>query len=81
MRTAWKPRNNTVNARLGTAERKTPRRGVIPALPRKGSKEDRMVYVLDKDGKPLMPTERHGKVRHMLKDGRAKVVKQTPFTI
>ena len=40
-----------------------------------------MVYVLDKDGKPLMPTERHGKVRHMLKDGRAKVVKQTPFTI
>ena len=40
-----------------------------------------MVYVLDKDGCPLMPTERHGKVRHMIKDGRAKVVKQTPFTI
>lgn len=40
-----------------------------------------MVYVLDKDGKPLMPTERHGKVRHMIKDGRAKVVKRLPFTI
>ena len=40
-----------------------------------------MVYVLSKEGRPLMPTERHGKVRHMLKDGRAKVVKAKPFTI
>ena len=40
-----------------------------------------MVYVLDKDGKPLMPTERHGKVRHMIWDGRAKVVKYSPLTI
>lgn len=40
-----------------------------------------MVYVLSKDGRPLMPTERHGKVRRMLKDGRAKVVKAKPFTI
>lgn len=40
-----------------------------------------MVFVLNKDGKPLMPTNRHGKVRRMLKDGRAKVVKRTPFTI
>ena len=27
-----------------------------------------MVYVLDIDGKPLMPTERHGKVRRLLKE-------------
>ncbi|MBZ4665971.1 RNA-guided endonuclease IscB [Mahella sp.] len=40
-----------------------------------------MVYVLSKDGTPLMPTERYGKVRRMLKDGRAKVVKAKPFTI
>ncbi len=40
-----------------------------------------MVYVLSKDGKPLMPTERHGKVRYLLKEGKAKVVKRTPFTI
>ncbi|MGI9862922.1 RNA-guided endonuclease IscB, partial [Moorella naiadis] len=40
-----------------------------------------MVYVLSKNGQPLMPTERHGKVRRMLKDGRAKVVKARPFTI
>ena len=39
------------------------------------------VYVLSKDGKPLMPTKRLGKVRHLLKDGKAKVVKRTPFTI
>ena len=44
-------------------------------------KRELMVYVLDKDGKPLMPTNRHGKVRHLLKDGKAKCVKREPFTI
>jgi len=40
-----------------------------------------MVYVISKSGNPLMPTERHGKVKHLLRSGKAKVVKQTPFTI
>lgn len=40
-----------------------------------------MVYVLSKNGQPLMPTERHGKVRRLLRDGKAKVVKRCPFTI
>lgn len=40
-----------------------------------------MVYVLDQSGQPLMPTERHGKVRHLLKSGKAKVIKRCPFTI
>ena len=40
-----------------------------------------MVYVLNINGQPLMPTNRHGKVRHLLKDGKAKVVKRCPFTI
>ena len=40
-----------------------------------------MVYVLSKDGKPLMPTTRHGKVRRLLRDGKAKVVLRCPFTI
>ena len=40
-----------------------------------------MVYVLDKDGDPLMPTRRYGKVRHLLKDGKAVVVRRDPFTI
>ena len=40
-----------------------------------------MVYVLDLDGKPLMPTNRHRKVRLMLRLGQAKVVKKCPFTI
>ena len=39
------------------------------------------VYVLNKDGQPLMPTERHGKVRRLLKDKKAKVVKRCPFTV
>ena len=40
-----------------------------------------MVYVLNTDGHPLMPTERYGKVRRMLREKRAKVVKRCPFTI
>ena len=40
-----------------------------------------MVYVIGFDGKPLMPTERHGKVRRMLRDRLAKVVRKAPFTI
>ncbi|MEJ5230350.1 MAG: RNA-guided endonuclease IscB, partial [Pseudothermotoga sp.] len=40
-----------------------------------------MVYVISKEGKPLMPTRRHGKVRRLLKQGLARVVKREPFTI
>ena len=40
-----------------------------------------MVYVLDIDGQPLMPTARHGKVRRLLNSHLAKVVKRRPFTI
>ena len=40
-----------------------------------------MVYVLNKNGQPLMPTKRHGKVRRLLKENKAIVVKRCPFTI
>lgn len=40
-----------------------------------------LTYVLSKDGQPLMPTERCGKVRRLLRDNKAKVVKRCPFTI
>ena len=40
-----------------------------------------MVYVINKNGQPLMPTERHGKVRRLLRDKKAKVVRRCPFTI
>ena len=40
-----------------------------------------MVYILDIDNNPLMPTERHGRVRRLLRDGKACVVKRIPFTI
>ena len=42
---------------------------------------DYQVYVLAKDGSPLMPTKRFRKVRLMLKRGEAKVVMRKPFTI
>lgn len=41
----------------------------------------RYVYVLDRNGEPLMPTCRYGKVRRMLKSGQAKAVDTLPFTI
>ncbi len=40
-----------------------------------------MVYVLNKDGKPLMVTTRGGRVRYLLKEKKARVVSSTPFTI
>ena len=40
-----------------------------------------IVYVLDREGKPLMPTTRCCKVRRMLKSGMAKAVCSKPFTI
>ena len=40
-----------------------------------------MVYVISKNGQPLMPTENHAKVRILLKNKKAKVVKRCPFTI
>ena len=40
-----------------------------------------LVYVQDKEGKPLMPTKRCGWVAYALKHKRAKVVRRDPFTI
>lgn len=39
------------------------------------------VYVLDKNGQPLMPTKRSGWVYRALRNGKAKVVSKCPFTI
>ena len=39
------------------------------------------VYVISKDGQPLMPTSRFGKVRRLLKNKKAKAVSRCPFTI
>lgn len=40
-----------------------------------------MVYVLNIDGNQLMPTERLGRVRRLLKEHSAVIVKHHPFTI
>ena len=39
------------------------------------------IYVQAQDGTPLMPTTRAGKVRRMLRDGRAVIISHTPFTV
>lgn len=40
-----------------------------------------MVYVISSSGQPLMPTGNHAKVRVLLKNKKAKVIKRCPFTI
>ena len=40
-----------------------------------------VVYVLNKEGKPLMPTTRYCHVRILLKQKKARVVGRNPFTI
>ena len=39
------------------------------------------VYVLNKEGKPLMPTTRYRHIRILLKNKLASVVNNKPFTI
>ena len=39
------------------------------------------VYVLSKDGERLMPTTRLGRVRRLLRDGRAVIASRKPFTV
>lgn len=40
-----------------------------------------MVYIISQTGKALMPTNHHGKVKHLLREGKARVVRREPFTI
>ncbi len=40
-----------------------------------------MTYIVDREGRPLMPTERGNMVRHLLKAGVAKVIRREPFTV
>ena len=40
-----------------------------------------MIYVLNSKGEPLMPTVRHGRVRHLLRDKKAFIVNYQPFTV
>ena len=49
-------------------------------FPVSGPKATTLVYVLNKDGSPLMPCK-ITKARHLLKQNKAKVVRQHPFTI
>ncbi len=43
--------------------------------------KNNVVYVISKDRKPLMPTRRFGKVRHLLETGKAVPINTNPFTI
>ena len=44
-------------------------------------KQEIYIVVLDKHGKPLMPTTRCGHVRKLLKSGEAVAICNNPFTI
>jgi len=45
------------------------------------SKQRTPVYVVNRKGKPLMPTFRFGHVRKLMKEGRAVPISNEPFTI
>ena len=45
------------------------------------AKGNTLVYVLAKNGQPLMPTSRCGKVRRLLNSHKVTIVKRCPFTI
>jgi len=45
------------------------------------NKNKNSIAVISKHGEPLMPTKRYGKVRHMLKNGEAKIIKRDPFLV
>ena len=47
----------------------------------KQKKQKVMVYILNKKGKPPMPTTRCGHVRKLLNSKKAVVVNSNPFTI
>lgn len=40
-----------------------------------------MVKVISKNGTELAPTNRHGKIRHMLKAKQCEVINKDPFTV
>lgn len=40
-----------------------------------------LVYVINANGQPLMPTSRCGHVRRLLKEHKAKVIRRCPFTV
>ena len=40
-----------------------------------------LIYVLNSNGQPLMPTKRSAKVRRLLRDKKAQIVRRCPFTI
>ena len=48
---------------------------------RQNNKNKTMVYVLNRQGTALMPTQRNGRVGWLLRHGRAVVVRRSPFTV
>ena len=43
--------------------------------------QQELIYVLAPNGKPLMPTRRHGHVQKLLKQGKARIAEHVPFVI
>ena len=45
------------------------------------NKDRNAIFVISEHGEPLMPTKNFGKVRHMLKNNEAKIIKRDPFLV
>ena len=46
-----------------------------------GIDKTKYVYVLDRAGRPLMPTRRYGHVEKILRSGKARIAGRVPFVI
>ena len=40
-----------------------------------------IIYIISKNGKALMPTKRYGHIRKLLKQNKAVVINNNPFTV
>ena len=38
------------------------------------------ICVLNRQGEPLMPTQRYGKIRRLVRENKARVVRRWPYT-
>ena len=55
--------------------------GVLLMKQSEKKSEQQQIFVISKSGKRLAPTRRPGRVRHLLKDGKAVIMCYNPFTI
>ena len=50
-------------------------------MSKKKNKSNHYIYVVDRHGNPVMPSRRPGRIRHLLKEGKAVPISTHPFVV